>query len=36
MEKKKLTMSIGNTTILTSGTCGKIGGRRSLNGKKIK
>jgi len=33
---KKLTMSIGNTTMLTSGTCGKIGGRGSLKGKEIK
>jgi hypothetical protein len=33
---KKLTMSIGNTTMLTSGTCGKIVGRGSLKGKEIK
>jgi hypothetical protein len=31
---KVLTMSIGNTTMLTSRTCGKIGGRGSLKGKK--
>jgi len=29
-------MSIGNTIMLTSGTCEKIGGRGSLKGKKIK
>jgi hypothetical protein len=34
MEKQKLIMSIGNTIMLTSGTCGKSGGRGSLKGKK--
>jgi hypothetical protein len=34
--KQKIDNVIGNTTMLTSGTCGKIGGRGSLKGKEIK